>query len=83
MAHYWESCIAVSHKLGRRVAALAFIGLILIGNLWLIHRFTGEVSPRWSTTLFYFLSGLAGLGALMMVPHWIKPSKVSGQTNLD
>jgi hypothetical protein len=35
-------------QLGRRVTALSFIGLILIGNVWVIYKFTGESAPAWS-----------------------------------
>jgi hypothetical protein len=72
-----------AHQLGRRVTALSFIGLILIGNLWLIKKFTGEVASDWSASLFYFFSLMVAIGALLMVPYWVKPSKDSEESGVD
>jgi hypothetical protein len=79
----FESMIKNAYQLGRRVAALSFVGLILIGNFWLIQKFTGEVTSGWSASLFYFLSLLVAIGALLMVPYWVKPPKDSGDSGVD
>jgi hypothetical protein len=76
----FETMIKSAYQLGRRVVALSFIGLILVGNFWLVQKFTGEVTSEWSASLFYVLSLMVALGALLMVPYWIKPPKDSGES---
>ena len=49
----FETMIKSAYQLGRRVVALSFIGLILVGNFWLVQKFTGEVTSEWSASLFY------------------------------
>jgi hypothetical protein len=67
----------LTHKLqifGKKLTAVAFIFLILIGNIWVIYRFTGETLPPWTTDFFAGGVFFVFVGFLLMVPGWINPS---------
>ena len=40
-----------------KLIAACFIGLVILGNIWLIQRFSLEVPPLWLQTCFVGLTG--------------------------
>jgi hypothetical protein len=70
---------------GKKIAAVAFIVLILVGNVWLIYRFTGGIFPQWSVLLFGLAIAVAFTGGLLMVPELIWPTEITeeSQENLE
>jgi hypothetical protein len=76
--------VILIHKffiIGRKTTAASFILLIGVANYWLIQRFTGHESSEWSLQLFILGAIAAGLGFLMMVPEWVKPSKLMQESS--
>lgn len=61
---------------GRKIAAMAFIVLILNANFWLIKRYIGGDIPQWATWIF--LLGVAGAfsGFILMLPGLLNPPKI-------
>lgn len=51
----------------KRVTAIAFIVLIILGNIWLIGMFTGEPAPAWTASGFLFAIALAAVGGVGML----------------
>jgi hypothetical protein len=51
----------------KRVTAIAFIVLIILGNIWLIGMFTGEQAPAWTATGFLYAIALAAIGGVGML----------------
>jgi tellurite resistance protein TehA-like permease len=64
---------------GKKIAAIAFIVLILVGNVWLIYRFTGDLFPQWSIVLFASAVVAAFIGGLLMIPELIWPSEITDE----
>jgi hypothetical protein len=69
----WTAKLTIA---GRKIAATAFIVLILNANFWLIKRFTGEDIPQWASWIFVL--GVAGAfgGFILMLPGLLNPPKV-------
>lgn len=51
----------------KRITAVAFILLIVLGNVWLVGMFTGSTAPAWTANGFLIGIALAGLGGLGML----------------
>ena len=68
----WES--------GRRVSALAFMCLILAGNIWVIYRFTGRPAPEWLYLGFVGMAVAALFGGVMILAGRIHERVVSGKS---
>ncbi len=51
----------------RRIVAIAFILLILLGNIWLISLVTNSETPAWTAKGFFFCIVLTLLGGLGML----------------
>ena len=51
----------------KRITAIAFIVLIILGNIWLIGMFTGEPAPAWTASGFLFAIALAAVGGVGML----------------
>jgi hypothetical protein len=66
---------------GKKIAAVAFIVLILIGNLWLIYRFTGGTFPQWSVMVFGAAVAAAFAGGVLMIPAAIWPPEIKDETD--
>ena len=69
--------------IGTKVTAISFIVLILIGNVWLIKRFTGESFPQWSQDVFALGLVMAAVGFLLLVPGWLKPRESLEQNDIN
>lgn len=68
-------------NIGKKIAAISFIVLILIGNLWLIYRFTGGLFPEWSMVVFGCAVAFAFAGGLLMIPEAIWPSEINEENS--
>ena len=79
--NYDESWTAKFTVVGRKVAAIGFIVLILNANFWLIKRFVGEDTPQWATWIF--LLGAAGAfgGFILMLPGLLNRPKIHDSTS--
>lgn len=51
----------------KRVTAIAFIGLIILGNIWLMGMITGAPPPAWTANGFFACIALAALGGIGML----------------
>lgn len=62
----------------RRLVAVGFIILILLGNYWFIHIVTGRHPDPWVQTVFVLIMlGLVGIGFLwgvLWIYSWFRPS---------
>lgn len=56
------------HQWARRIVAVAFILLVVLGNIWLMSMFTGSEAPAWTAYGFFVCIALAAVGGLGMVP---------------
>lgn len=68
---------------GKKLTALSFILLILIGNLWVIYRFTGESLPQWTIEVFFVGVAIVFMGFLMMVPDLFNPAENTSESTED
>lgn len=50
----------------KRIVAIAFIALILLGNLWLINLVTGSETPAWTAKGLFICLILTVVGAVGM-----------------
>jgi len=59
----------------KKLTALAFIALILLGNIWLLAMFTGGAPPGWTAYGFFVCIGVVAIGALgMLVGYFLGSS---------
>lgn len=76
-----ESWLIKFHSFGKKLTAIAFIFLILIGNVWVSYRFTGKPLPGWTVLTFQLGLVLALLGFILMVPSWVNPPEVEDEVS--
>jgi hypothetical protein len=57
------------YQFGRKLSALSFIALILIGNFWLVIRIVGDQPAAWMEVAFILgtTGALCGAALLMIV----------------
>lgn len=51
----------------KRITAIAFIVLIILGNIWLVGMFTGGEAPAWTANGFLYAIALAAAGGVGML----------------
>ena len=67
------------HSPASRLVALAFISIILAGNVWLVYFFTAQTVPNW---LQYWFSGsitVAMIGGVGLIATYIWQTYVNPQ----
>ena len=57
--------------IAKKTVALAFIGLIVLGNIWLLSMFTGHPPPGWTAGAFIVLIGVLACGGLGLLLAYI------------
>ena len=61
-----------SHTIFTRSTALAFIYLVIVGNIWFIMSFSVKTSPRWLQILFSIgVLWVISSGVAMLVHSWL------------
>ncbi len=60
------------HIWARKIVALSFIGLVILGNIWLMSMFTGKETPSWTAYAFFVCLSTCFIGFLGLIPGWIK-----------
>lgn len=67
MNQAWKKSIWVKY------IAACFIGLIVLGNIWLVMRFSTSVAPLWLQTSFAVLTGAVFLfGAALLAEQFLR-----------
>lgn len=60
------------HNYGRKVTAVGFILMILIGNFWIIEEIMGKKPPIWMQNIGFLGLFLVVLGGFMLLFQFIK-----------
>lgn len=67
-----------------KLIAVCFIGLVVLGNIWLVQRFSLDVPPLWLQTCFVGLTGaIFVFGAALLAEQLMQRIGESDQAQIE